>query len=161
MVRSPLNLVKGLWKSWALSECKVFLWLVILNKCWAADRLARGGLAHSSNVRHVIRRNLPNVSSPLVCLLIDFWYNVLNISSSIVWLAIKNKCWSASRLAKGGLAYSSHVCHVIRRNLPNISSPIVCLLVNFWCNLQAQLGLDRVAPRRNELSFADWWRKAS
>jgi hypothetical protein len=114
-------------------------------------------------VCHVIRRrNLPSVFSPIVCLLINFWYNLLNISSSLLWLAIRNKCWAAHRLAKGGLAHLSNVCHVIRRrNLLNMSSPLVCLLVNFWYNLLAQLGLDRVAPRRNELSFADWWRKAN
>ena len=31
----------------------------------------------------------------------------------------------------------------------------------FWHDIFAPIGLERVAPRRNELSFADWWRKAS
>jgi hypothetical protein len=34
---------KRVWKSWALSKCKVFIWLAIKNKCWTADRLARSG----------------------------------------------------------------------------------------------------------------------
>jgi hypothetical protein len=35
-----------IWKSWAPSKCKFFLWLVALTKCWTADRLARKGLQH-------------------------------------------------------------------------------------------------------------------
>jgi hypothetical protein len=38
-----------LWKSWAPSKCKVFLWLAIQNKCWTADRLASRGLPHPSS----------------------------------------------------------------------------------------------------------------
>jgi hypothetical protein len=36
-----------IWKTWALSKCKFFLWLAILDRCWTADRLARRGLEHS------------------------------------------------------------------------------------------------------------------
>ena len=39
-------------KGWALSKCKVFIWLnwlAIKNKCWTADRLARRGLSHPHN----------------------------------------------------------------------------------------------------------------
>jgi len=35
-----------IWKSWAPSKCKFFLWTVALNRCWIADRLARKGLPH-------------------------------------------------------------------------------------------------------------------
>jgi len=35
-----------LWKSWAPSKCKMFLWLAIRNRCWTADRLAKRGLSH-------------------------------------------------------------------------------------------------------------------
>lgn len=43
-----------IWKSWALGKCRFFLWLVIHNRCWTADRLAK--------------RNLPN---PAICPLCD------------------------------------------------------------------------------------------
>ena len=42
----PFEHWRRLWKSWAPSKCKVFLWLAIRNRCWTADRLARRGLPH-------------------------------------------------------------------------------------------------------------------
>jgi len=35
-----------IWGSWAPRKCKFFLWLVVHNRCWTADRLARRGLPH-------------------------------------------------------------------------------------------------------------------
>ena len=37
---------KRLWKSWAPSKCKTFVWLAIRNRCWTADRLQKRGLPH-------------------------------------------------------------------------------------------------------------------
>jgi len=37
---------KRLWKSWAPSKCKTFIWLAIRNHCWTADRLQKRGLPH-------------------------------------------------------------------------------------------------------------------
>jgi hypothetical protein len=37
---------KWIWKSWAPSNCKFFMWLAINNRCWTSDRLARRGLPH-------------------------------------------------------------------------------------------------------------------
>ena len=37
---------RRIWKSWAPSRCKFFIWLVFHNKCWTADRLAKRGLPH-------------------------------------------------------------------------------------------------------------------
>jgi len=36
----------AIWKSWAPSKCKTFVWLVIRNRCWIADRLHKRGLPH-------------------------------------------------------------------------------------------------------------------
>jgi hypothetical protein len=36
-----------IWKTWAPSKCRFFLWLVGHNKCWTADRLAKRGLTQS------------------------------------------------------------------------------------------------------------------
>jgi hypothetical protein len=35
-----------IWKTWALPKCALFLWLVIHNRCWTADRLAKRNLPH-------------------------------------------------------------------------------------------------------------------
>jgi hypothetical protein len=35
-----------IWKTWAPTKCKFFLWLAALNRCWTVDRLARRGLEH-------------------------------------------------------------------------------------------------------------------
>jgi hypothetical protein len=37
---------KRFWKSWAPPKCKTFLWLVMHNKCWTADRLQKRDLSH-------------------------------------------------------------------------------------------------------------------
>jgi hypothetical protein len=34
------------WKSWAPAKCHFFTWLVTLNRCWTADRLAWHGMDH-------------------------------------------------------------------------------------------------------------------
>ena len=38
---------RRIWKSWAPLRCKFFIWLVLHNRCWTADRLAKRGLPHS------------------------------------------------------------------------------------------------------------------
>jgi hypothetical protein len=53
-----------IWKSWAPPKCRFFMWLVALNRCWTADRLARRGLPHpdrcllcdqeKENIRHLL-----------------------------------------------------------------------------------------------------------
>jgi hypothetical protein len=34
------------WKSWAPSKCKFFMWLVEHNRCWTSDKLAKRGMDH-------------------------------------------------------------------------------------------------------------------
>jgi hypothetical protein len=34
------------WKTWAPSKCKFFIWLVEHDRCWTADKLAKRGLDH-------------------------------------------------------------------------------------------------------------------
>ena len=55
---------KRLWKAWAPSKCKTFVWLAIRNHCWTADRLQKRGLPHpercplcnqeEENVQHIL-----------------------------------------------------------------------------------------------------------
>jgi hypothetical protein len=39
---------KRVWKTWAPSKCRFFLWLVAHNRCWTADRPAKRGMHPSS-----------------------------------------------------------------------------------------------------------------
>ncbi|GJN35167.1 hypothetical protein PR202_gb23914 [Eleusine coracana subsp. coracana] len=69
---------RRLWKAWASSKYKVFLWLAIRNKCWTVDRLARRGLPHpdrcvfcdqaDEDIQHILTD----------CVFArEFWYKVL------------------------------------------------------------------------------------
>ncbi|ONM30676.1 hypothetical protein ZEAMMB73_Zm00001d040162 [Zea mays] len=35
-----------IWKTWAPRKCKFFMWLVVHDRCWTADRLAKRGMDH-------------------------------------------------------------------------------------------------------------------
>jgi hypothetical protein len=87
------------WESWAPSKCSFFIWLVMHNRCWTADRLARRGLPHPSvcplcdqeeeTIQHLLiscvfarqfwyfllsRSGLPNLSPDnVICSLDDWW----------------------------------------------------------------------------------------
>jgi hypothetical protein len=37
---------RRIWKTWAPSRCKFFIWLVVHNRVWTVDRLARRNLPH-------------------------------------------------------------------------------------------------------------------
>jgi hypothetical protein len=98
----PFEHWRRLWKSWAPSKCKVFLWLAIRNRCWTVDRLARRGLPH-----------------PPKCPLCD--------------------------------QEEEDIQHLLT----------TCVFYrDFWFWVLAPLGLQDRVPSRDELSFADWWRKA-
>jgi hypothetical protein len=38
------QLAERVWKTWAPSKCKFFIWLVEHNRCWTMDKLARRGM---------------------------------------------------------------------------------------------------------------------
>ena len=39
---------RRIWKTWALANCKFFIWLAINNRCWTSDQLAKRGLPHQA-----------------------------------------------------------------------------------------------------------------
>jgi hypothetical protein len=41
--------VKELWKTKAPNKCRCFMWLVLLDRCWTAERLQRHGIHSSSS----------------------------------------------------------------------------------------------------------------
>lgn len=78
-----------------------------------------------------------------------------------LWLAIKNKCWTVE-------------CHAMRGRPHPVQCPLCdheesiqhlltsCVFAReFWCRVLAPLGMSLAAPSRDDLSFADWWRRVS
>jgi len=93
---------KRIWKSWAPSKCKTFIWLAIRNRCWTADRLQQRGLPH-----------------PAHCPLCD--------------------------------QEDETVQHLLTS----------CVFSRqFWFSILQPLGLATRAPNRRDTSLADWWKKA-
>lgn len=78
-----------------------------------------------------------------------------------LWLAIWNKCWTADRLARRGLPHPDQcvLCDQEEEMVWHILTNCV-FAHQWWYNLLAPLGLESIVPRRNEKSFADWWRKS-
>uniref|UniRef100_A0A453RN35 Reverse transcriptase zinc-binding domain-containing protein n=1 Tax=Aegilops tauschii subsp. strangulata TaxID=200361 RepID=A0A453RN35_AEGTS len=40
---------RPIWRSWAPTRVKIFLWLAALDRCWTAARLARHNLPHADS----------------------------------------------------------------------------------------------------------------
>ena len=76
-------------------------------------------------------------------------------------LAIRNRCWTADRLARRGLPHPSHCsfCDQEEENIQHILTTCV-LAREFWCRIFSVLGLQYRIPSPHEISFTDWWRKA-
>jgi hypothetical protein len=77
-----------------------------------------------------------------------------------LWLAIRNKCWTADRLQKRGLDYPE-VCPLCDQDSENIQHLLcTCIFVRqFWYYILSSLGLTNLSPASNESAFADWWEK--
>ncbi|GJN13726.1 hypothetical protein PR202_gb00464 [Eleusine coracana subsp. coracana] len=79
-----------------------------------------------------------------------------------LWLAIRNKCWTADRLANRGLDHPEK-CPLCDQEEETIQHLLTTCVVarEVWYKLLQPLGLVSSAPRRWELSFVDWWRKTT
>jgi hypothetical protein len=60
------------------NKCKVFLWLVIRNRCWTADQLEKGGLPHP-NQSPLCNQEDETVQHLLVSCVVSrqVWFNLL------------------------------------------------------------------------------------
>lgn len=77
-----------------------------------------------------------------------------------LWLAIKNRCWTADRLTKRGLDHPDKcpLCDQEEETVQHLlTSCVVARLV--WFTLLNLLQRTDSVPRQNERSFADWWRR--
>jgi len=77
-----------------------------------------------------------------------------------MWLAIRNRCWTADRLQKGGLPHPEccPLCDQEEQTAQHILTSCV-FAGQFWCAVLQPLNLVRLTPTRT-VSFADWWMRA-
>jgi hypothetical protein len=79
---------------------------------------------------------------------------------SFLWLAIRNKCWTADRLRRRGLQYPV-VC-VLCDQEQEIVQHLLCTCSfarQFWHDILFPLSLGDLTPAADEIPFAEWWRK--
>lgn len=76
----------------------------------------------------------------------------------IVWLAIKNRCWTADRLAKRGLPHPS-ACPLCDQAEETIQHVLIgCVLAReVWTSTLNSLGLNALAPQPGCRRFVGWW----
>jgi hypothetical protein len=86
---------------------------------------------------------------------------LLNVSF-FLWLAIRNKCWTADRLQKREMPHPD-VCPMCDQAQETIQQLLTaCIFApQFWHKVLAIFGLGHLTPAADEESFADWWGKVS
>jgi len=77
-----------------------------------------------------------------------------------LWLAIRNRCWTADRLAKRGLPHPDK-CPLCDQEKETIQHLLASCVVGrqVWFSLFAPLNLSGPVLRQHESSFADWWHR--
>lgn len=77
-----------------------------------------------------------------------------------LWLAIRNRCWTADRLEKRGLPHPEK-CLLCDQEEETVQHLLASCVVarQVWFNLLHPLNLGTYVPKQRERSFADWWRK--
>jgi hypothetical protein len=69
---------RRIWKTWASTKCKIFIWLEARNRCWTADRLAKKGLPHPSRCVFC-DQGQEDIQHILTCVMArEFWFKVLS-----------------------------------------------------------------------------------
>jgi hypothetical protein len=77
-----------------------------------------------------------------------------------LWLAIRNKCWTADRLQRRGMQYP--VCCPLCDQEQEIAQHILCtcgFARQFWHHILSLIGLGDLTLENDENSFAVWWGK--
>ncbi|KAJ1280495.1 hypothetical protein BS78_04G236900 [Paspalum vaginatum] len=75
-----------------------------------------------------------------------------------IWLAIKNRVWTADRSLKHGLPHPS-VCLLCDQEDESIQHILVSCVFSreTWTKILSSAGLQAVTPQADERSFATWW----
>jgi len=79
---------------------------------------------------------------------------------NFLWLAIRNRCWTADRLAKRGLPHPDK-CPLFDQEEETIQHLLTSCVVarQVWFSLFAPLNLSGSVPRQHESSCVDWWHR--
>jgi hypothetical protein len=80
---------------------------------------------------------------------------------TFLWLAIRNRCWTADRLRKRGLQHPARcvLCDQEEEDVQHILTTCV-FAREFWFTILNAIGLAARTPDQSANTFADWWRKA-
>jgi len=84
-----------------------------------------------------------------------------NKCKTFIWLAIRNRCWTADRLQKRGLPHPEccPLCDQDEENIQHILTS--CAFARqFWFAVLQPLNLAHLAPSSSIASFAEWWRRS-
>ena len=75
-----------------------------------------------------------------------------------IWLAVKNRCWTADKLAKRGLPHPS-ACPLCDQAAETIQHILIrCVFSReVWTLIFQKLGLLALAPQPGSSSFIRWW----
>ena len=79
-----------------------------------------------------------------------------------MWLVAHNRCWTADRLAKRGLAHPEK-CPLCDQEEETINHLLLsCVFARqIWFEILQGLGLQELAPQSEDPSFEEWWHKVS
>ncbi|GJN14043.1 hypothetical protein PR202_gb00818 [Eleusine coracana subsp. coracana] len=77
-----------------------------------------------------------------------------------LWLAIRNRCWTADRLARRGLPHLEQcpLCDQTDQTVQHLLTTCV-LAREFWSRVLSKLNLEDRVPTLEEDCFANWWRR--
>ena len=79
-----------------------------------------------------------------------------------LWLAVRNRCWTADQLAKRNLPHLSlcPLCDQAEETIQHLLTSCV-FAREFWFRILSPVGLQRCVPDNRDQEFAGWWRKAA
>jgi hypothetical protein len=84
---------------------------------------------------------------------------------TFIWLAIRNRCWTADRLQRRGLPHPDRcpLCDQAVQAEETVQHILTsCVFAKRFCLAVLQpLNLVMLVPRKRTISFADWWWKRS
>jgi len=80
---------------------------------------------------------------------------------TFIWLAVRNRCWTADRLQKRGLPHPEH-CPLCDQDDETVQHLLTsCVFARqFWFSILQPLNLTALVPNRRCASLAEWWKKS-